>query len=622
MFEDPITDFLIVGGIVLFLLIIVFPGFTNIRSSEVGVSTRKLFGKRLPQGKIIATEGEIGVQSDTLMPGLYWRFWPLCSITAVDQTVIPTGKIGTITSVDGKPIPSGRILGNKVECNSFQDATAFLKNGGFRGQQVEILPPGNYRINTRVFTIKIQEVVDIPEENVGVVTAQDGIPLPSTLMVAPAPTGDHNHFTNGQAFIDNNGYRGPQLETLQPGQYYINPFLFSVSMKDVQVVPPGYVAVIISSVGKEAEPDQSKAPATNTDGKLDQPLTSAAETALITDRTLRGILRDPIFPGKYNLNWIAYKAELVPTSAVTIKWATEESSEETDVRGIASRQATSEATEFYKYSQLLATSRDGFQLGVDVKLIIRISPEKAPFVISRFGTVNNLIEQVVHPLIDSLFRNEAGNKQAMEFMHSRTELQEAALAKAREEFSKYHIEVPGLLIAYIKLDEALLATQTKRELAVQQQEQYKQEAAAQDSRIAVEEKKARADQQGKVIEANLSIEIAKDKATAAVNEANGIRDATIQKAIGEASQIKAVGEAQAQAYNAQVEVLGKDKIAAIKFMETIGMNNVVITPKINVSGGGDSNGQQGGANAMVTALLAMFLDKNTEDKDGKDKPSK
>lgn len=74
----------------------------------------------------------------------------------------------------------------------------------------------------------------------------------------------------------------------------------------------------------------------------------------------------------------------------------------------------------------------------------------------------------------------------MEFVHSRTELQMQALEKAREEFSKYHVEVQGLLIAYISVDAQLLETQTKKEIAVQQQKQYEQ-ALAQEQRIAVSE---------------------------------------------------------------------------------------------------------------------------------------
>jgi hypothetical protein len=72
-----------------------------------------------------------------------------------------------------------RLLGDDVECNSFQDAEAFLKNGGMKGPQVAILVLGTYRINTAVFKVELSPAIEVPKEMVGVVVAMDGTPLPS-----------------------------------------------------------------------------------------------------------------------------------------------------------------------------------------------------------------------------------------------------------------------------------------------------------------------------------------------------------------------------------------------------------------------------------------------------------
>ena len=245
---------------------------------------------------------------------------------------------------------------------------------------------------------------------------------------------------------------------------------------------------------------------------------------------------DPVAPGKYNLNRIAYRAEFVPDQRDHHRLGGEECcSRDPDphapgkagYRGERRKSPSSLPTASSKF-----TSKDGFQLEVEVRLIIRIPPVNAPYVIARFGTVTNLIEQVAHPLIDSSFRNEAGDRAAMDFVHSRSTIQSAALEKVRKEFTSYHVEVQGLLIAYIKVDEKLLETQTRKEIAVQQQQQYEQEAKAQERRIAVAEKTARADKQVDVITAKLSIDIATDKAEAFRREAEGIRDATKTKADG------------------------------------------------------------------------------------------
>jgi regulator of protease activity HflC (stomatin/prohibitin superfamily) len=594
---------ILVALILLTILLIFFlPGFALVRADEVGILTKRMSGKKLPQGKIIASEGEIGVQADTLMPGFYWRFPLIWKISKSKVTQIPQGMVGIVESIDGLPLQRGRLLADDVECNSFQDAKAFLKIGGRKGPQVAILLPGTYRINTAVFKVEQAPALEVPKENIGVVVAMDGTSLPSGYIVAPEPQGDHKHFQDGQAFINLGGYRGPQLETLQPGEYYINKRLFEVALNPVAVVPPGYVAVVISSVGQELS-RSSMAPEISITPDLNQPIHEAVESLLINDKNQRGIFKDPVAPGKYNINQIAYKVELVPTSAITIDWASSQGPAETKIIGGQKQDASqsTKITEFFKFSQLRVTSKDGFQLDVDVRLIIRIPPPNAPFVIARFGTVSNLIEQVAHPLIDSSFRNEAGKKAAMEFVHSRTELQLQALEKAREEFSKYHVEVQGLLIAYISVDIQLLETQTKKEIAVQQQKQYEQEALAQEQRIAVAEKTARANQQENVISAKLSIDIAADRAEAARREAEGIRDATKTKADGTEYENERVGAGVAAAYKAQTEVLGQQNVAALKLFEEIANGKIVITPEVLVTGGGQDSGN------ILNALIATLL---------------
>src|SRR5512136_2273399 len=263
--------------IVAFLVVVWFilRGLTLVGDDDVGMVTRKMFGATLPQGQIIATKGEVGVQADILMPGLYWRIPIIWKIERAPVTKIKPGTIGVVESIEGKPIPTGRLLGDEVLCNSFQDAKAFLTNVGCKVPQVDTLRPGTYRINTKVFKILEVPATIVAREQVGVAIALDGIPLPGGYNVAPEPTGDHKHFQDGQAFIRSQGYRGPQLETLQPGEYYINPRLFEVAMSEVAVIPPGYVAVIISSVGKELEKPQHEAPPVSSTPSLGQPIHEA-----------------------------------------------------------------------------------------------------------------------------------------------------------------------------------------------------------------------------------------------------------------------------------------------------------------------------------------------------------
>ncbi len=614
--------FLLVALLVL-LGVFIWRGFALIRDDEVGVLTKKMFGKKMPEGQIISRDGEIGIQAGTLMPGLYWRNPIVWEIDKVDITDIGTEEVGIVESVDGVPLPTGRLLGNDIPCNSYQDARAFLVGGGSKGPQVAILRPGTYRINTMVFDVVKKPVTSVPKEKVGIAVALDGTPLPSGYIVAPKPIEEpdaehpdarpHMFFQDGQAFLKTGGYRGPQLDTLQPGQYYINPLLFKIELYDVAEVPPGYVAVLRSNIGRELEQNPAQPTETTVTPDYRQPIHEEVENILQTDRNTRGIWKDAVAPGKYNLNTIAFSPYLVPTSAVTIDWASAEArGDRLAASGVhpakmaparpPEPEPTDKGTEFFKFSQLRVTSKDGFQLEVDVRMIIRIRPEHAAFVIARFGSVSNLIEQIVHPLIDSSFRNKAGEKKAIEFVQSRYDLQREALERAREEFKLYHVEAQNLLIAYISVDQTLLKTQTDREIALQQQAQYTEQALAQEKRIEVEQKKAQADKQTDVIAAKLSIQIASDRAEALRREAEGVRDSTKIKADGSAYEQREVGKGTADAYQAQNEVLGPQLLAILKVLQEVANGKVKITPDILVTSGDGSNA--GLFNAWLAKTLA------------------
>src|SRR3989454_6935897 len=66
-----VAGFALVATLVFFL-----KGLYLIRAGEVGVLVKRLGGRKMPAGQVIARHGEIGTQAATLMPGLYWRVPP------------------------------------------------------------------------------------------------------------------------------------------------------------------------------------------------------------------------------------------------------------------------------------------------------------------------------------------------------------------------------------------------------------------------------------------------------------------------------------------------------------------------------------------------------------------
>ena len=159
-----------------------FFGMVIIPEDKIGLVTKKfvLFGanKSLPDGKIIALNGEAGFQADTLAPGLYWGYWVWqFSIGQTDLTIIPKGKVGLLSAKDGKQLPTGAILARHVDCDNYQDATAFLQNGGQKGRQSAYITNGSYKINTFLFEVSAVKQVSVQENMVGIVNTGGFIQL-------------------------------------------------------------------------------------------------------------------------------------------------------------------------------------------------------------------------------------------------------------------------------------------------------------------------------------------------------------------------------------------------------------------------------------------------------------
>jgi uncharacterized membrane protein YqiK len=136
-----------------------FLGIVIIPDNAIGLVTKKFVvmgrNRQLPPGRIIALNGEAGFQADTLAPGVHYWLWPWqYTVEKRPFFEVPQGQIGFVESCDGVTLTGGRVVAKCVECDSFQDARAFLSNGGQRGPQALLMPPGKYRINTLAQTVR------------------------------------------------------------------------------------------------------------------------------------------------------------------------------------------------------------------------------------------------------------------------------------------------------------------------------------------------------------------------------------------------------------------------------------------------------------------------------------
>jgi len=612
-------------GIPLFILIFyrfilrVFFGVVIVPEDRIGLVTKKfvLFGKQeLPEGRIIATQGEAGFQAQTLPPGVYFGKWIWqYDITFQPFTIVPTGQLGLVLAKDGAELETGSVLGRKVDCDSFQDAEAFLRNGGRKGRQTSIITPGSYRINTFLFSVEFTEMTSIPDNAVGIVTTQEGKPLDEGQIAGKIVEG-HNKFQDVDAFMVSGGYKGLQEQVILAGTYFLNPWFAKVEMVKMTEIAIGHVGVVISYVGGEGV-DLSGA---------------EFKHGNIVSKGQKGVWAEPLGPGKYPINPYIMKVELVPTTNLVLNWAS----------------ARSESHQLDKnLSTITVRSKDGFPFNLDVSQIIHIPTTEAPKVIARFGNMNNLVSQVLEPTIGNYFRNSAQDSDVIAFLGTRKERQSSAREHIGHVLDQYNVHGVDTLIGDIVPPESLMKTLTDRKLAEEQKITYDTEMKAQETRQSLEKETAIAEMQKEIVKADQGVVIAERIADASVKKATGEANSVRLQSTAEADRLKllasgdaerirvlakanaeqiellakadaekisltgnaeaekilAIGKSNAEAYKLSVEAMGGDNFTQLKVMEAIGAQHIKIMPDILIGGGGNSEG----ANGPISGLLGLKL---------------
>ncbi|HEX3557931.1 MAG TPA: SPFH domain-containing protein [Pyrinomonadaceae bacterium] len=707
------VPYLVVGFVLLVVAVVLLRRWlVNVGAREIAIKERRYFGAKMPPGRVVATEGEVGIQADVLKPGLHFVKWPfekvvrkvplieigsdeLGVVEAIDgepmppgrnfapdraqnahnnfqdpiafikrggvkgiqlrtippglwpihpylfrisiskATMIPPGKVGVVTASDGDPLDPGRLNGKAIDGHrNFQDAEQFIASGGQKGPQVETLTPGTYRILTQnvplgggdpkpgLFSVRLFDATVINENQVGLVEALDGAPLDPRDYVATQVEG-HDNFTDSNEFIRRGGQRGPQKDILLPGTYYVNPLLFKVILEKAGEVKPGEVAVIVSNVGKDPTEEirrqmankvrermerEEKAHVTEAATRLDKlededrskaeieedllmtdpadrRLDEGAHEAYVVPEGYRGIQETVVGPGRYYVNTLAVTPIIIPTTNQTVEWT------------------SGEVTNTFNPFEVI--SKDGFTMQLEVRVVFRVKPEDAPFMVAKIGGIDRLIQNVMHPLIDSIFRNQASESSAMAYLQNRHEEQERAEARVRAHLLKYHVDVVNVLICHIHLPEELMKTQTEKILAEQRQNMFNAQREAEEKRIQLEKTKANADNQRDLMAATVGVEISTRRAEQRRAEGEGEAHYILATGKAEAEKVRLMGEAQGVAYHEQVNALGAQGVAIVETLKVIGDKGVRITPDILASGGTGDGG--GGIGTLL--LLSLFRDR-------------
>jgi regulator of protease activity HflC (stomatin/prohibitin superfamily) len=260
------------------------------------------FGNFQDLAGFVAAGGQKGVQRPVLSPGTVAPIHPVGFLVITRDTVF------------GKPID---------ENYAKAAAKGLLKpqNFGLSPEQLEVIRiepqvRDDGKIVDMIGTVTTLEGTPLPKgaianrlgdfEDLAVMEASPDVSDAELVEALLSVKNEvHNNYQDFQAFLDHGGRIGLQHDPLLYGAYNLNPFLVAVEMTPMLVVQQGQVAVIKAYVGLAT---QDTSGADFKFGHLVRP-------------GHRGIWQEPLRTGKYAINPRCYSAEVVPTFILTLNWA-------------------------------------------------------------------------------------------------------------------------------------------------------------------------------------------------------------------------------------------------------------------------------------------------------------
>ena len=451
---------------------------------------------------------------------------------------------------------------------------------GQKGPQAEILGPGfHFRPLLNVlYDVDPVDVVQVPEGFYGQITTLDGAPMPEGMFIAPVIADDKlGTMLEAQAFIELGGYRGPQETVLKPGSYRLNRYLFDVRVdKDTEatIIPTGQVGVVKSNVqqpGLNCKEEMVRVSQAQHD--------SDALSVPLVPRGCIGLWKEPLLPGAYYLNRHAYDVTLVDTRVQTWEYRGGYRLRTIDLS--IDQQGNLKQVESTTDVPMPPTAVDkavkvkveGWDIPQELRVVAQISPENAPIVAGSVGGIDQIEHRILTPLIRSIVRNVAGSSiripkkdgdkiigydfrptRVLDFIENREAIEDTIEDQIKLESRKAGVEIKEIRLGEPAIPPEILVARIRQQLADQLGQAYQRETEAQKQRIETEQARATANEQPRLVESQIAVQVANQR------EAE-------RAALGRAERVYLEEIAQGQL--AQANVLGQDRVAMLQALDKV-----------------------------------------------------
>lgn len=466
---------------------------------------------------------------------------------------------------------------------------------GENGPQARILSPGfHFSPFLRViYKVEFEDVLEVPAGFCGKIVAADGLPLKSGQAFADEwPESKLNDMLNAEYFLKNGGQKGPQLSVLKPGKYRLNRYLFKVDTKTpVLDIPAGYVGVVKSNVQQVKEDANA----------IEKVKTGLNLEAQVVPVGYKGVWKKVLLPGQYYINNDAFKIIEFDSRVQTWeysggyhrRWIDLEISQEGKIEQKireADIPVNKDAADMS-----IAVKVEGWEFPMDLRVLVQVSPEMAPYVVASVGNVQEIEDDILTPTIRSVIRNVVGKARVFDLIDKRNEIEDEIEAKVIPEGTKAWISIKEIRIGDVILPPELLVSKQREQLAGQLKRTFEEEKIAQETRIETEKKRSLADQQPQLITAQIEKDAAEFR-----------RDAA--KFLGEGEKFRLTEIALGQ--KAQTDVLGQENVMQLAMLKEIldaAKENpeIIKVPTVLVQGTGQ--GYEGAAAVLGASNIMQVL---------------
>ncbi len=490
----------------------------------------------------------------------------LLSLASTSFVFVDQDQVGHLKRVYGfSELPPGRIVALD----------------GQKGPQADILGPGFHFIPLVRVMYEVEEfsVVDVPAGFYGEITALDGSAMPEGMFIAPVIADEQvDDMLTASSFLTKGGYKGPQETVLKPGRYRLNRYLFLVRVDEstrATEIPAGFVGVVKSNVARPGIKCIEELVTTEGATANDE---SALRVALVP-RGCQGLWKEPLLPGAYYLNNSAYQVTLLETRVKSWEYrggyVRRSIDLSVDQEGNIKQSETSvdvpvttDAVDRAVFAKI-----EGWDIPIEMRAQVQVNPENAPIVVGSVGGIEEVEHRVLTPIIRSVVRNVTGGliklpkvnadgSQGFELRPTRvTDLidNRDALENEIEELMKIEgrkagVEFKELRIGEPVLPPELLTARKRVQLANEFSSAYERETAAQLKRIEREKARATADEQPRLVESQIAVQVAGQKEDE-------------RAALGRAE--RQFLEELARGQRAQADVLGQDRVALLQALEKV-----------------------------------------------------